>query len=283
MVLLAACGSRPDPDRTAALAPPQRVVSLAPALTEILFALEAGDRVAGVTTYCDWPEQARTKPKVGGFADPSIEAVLALEPDLVLASPGPGNREAVLAVERAGRRVVLVPAETLEDTYRAIETIARLCAVEGRGERLIGRIRERIDAVARSAANAPRVRTLFCVQVDPIIVAGAGTLPSELLELAGGENVVTAPRYPRLGIESVLAAAPEVIVQARMDAVASDNSAGSEGRFWRRWSAIPAVHDGRVYVRDLTPALRAGPRIADAVEMLAGLLHGAGGSERATP
>jgi iron complex transport system substrate-binding protein len=116
------------------------------------------------------------------------------------------------------------------------------------------------------------VPVLFCVQLDPLVAAGAGTLPSQILELAGGRNVVTAGRYPRIGIESVLTYAPEAIIVTRMDA---PDPAGP-GRvldYWKRWPSIPAVKNGRVHVIDATNALRAGPRVADAVESLARLLH----------
>jgi len=115
---------------------------------------------------------------------------------------------------------------------------------------------------------------LFSVQIDPLIVAGTGTLPSELLEIAGGRNVVSASRYPRLGIESVLVAAPEVIVQARMD-VADAAAARREEFFWSRWPTIPAVRSGRVFVLSAPVALRPGPRIGEAAEQLEALLHAA--------
>jgi iron complex transport system substrate-binding protein len=99
---------------------PQRIVSLAPALTEVLFALGLGDRVVGVTTYCDYPAEVAEIERVGGFVNPSVEAVLALEPDLVLVSPAAGNRDAALAIRRAGARLAVVSAETLQDSFDAI-------------------------------------------------------------------------------------------------------------------------------------------------------------------
>ena len=121
-------------------------------------------------------------------------------------------------------------------------------------------------------AGTPRVRAFFCVQTDPIFAAGSGTLPSQLLELAGGTNVVTLERYPRLDIEAVAAAKPEVILQARMDLAKGE--AHVEDAFWKRWPSIPAVSAGRVVVLPDDLTLRPGPRVADAVEELAGILHG---------
>jgi len=253
-------------------ATPQRIVSLTPALTEILFAVGAGDRVVGVTQYCDFPPEAMAKPKVGGYVNPSVEAVLALKPDLVLVSPGPGNRDSALAMRRAGLRLEIVSAETLEESLAAIELVARFAGAEATGRDLAAAVRARLDAVAKRVAGAPRVRTFFCIQTDPIIAAGRDTLPSQLLELAGGSNVVADARYPRLDVEAVAGARPEVILQARMDLAIGD--AHAEDAFWKRWPSIPAVARGRVVVLPDDLTLRPGPRVADAAEELAAILHG---------
>jgi iron complex transport system substrate-binding protein len=278
IVLALAWGSSCDRSREDAgpgLDRPRRIVSLSPALTEILFAVGAGDRVVGITDYCDYPPDALGLPRVGGYANPSVESVLALRPDLVVASPGPGNREAVRAMERAGLRVAVFESETLEETLATIRAVARAAGAEARGEAIVRRTRERIDAVSGRVAALPRVRTLFCLQIDPIIAAGGGTLPAQILEAAGGENVVAAARYPRLGIESVIALGPEVIVQSRMD-VPEDGARDAAVDYWTRWPDLPAVRTGRVRMLPGSAALRPGPRVADAVEEIAEILHGAG-------
>ena len=121
-------------------------------------------------------------------------------------------------------------------------------------------------------ASRERVPVLFSIQLDPLIVVGSGTLPSELVELAGGENVVDAKRYPMVGIEFVMAESPDVIIQARMD-TPEEGAEQAALEFWGRWPAIPAVKNDRMLVIDGTTALRAGPRVADAVEFLARTLH----------
>ena len=249
-----------------------RIVSLTPALTEILFAVGAGDRVVGVTAYCDYPPVATSLPKVGGYVNPSVEAVLALSPDLVVVSPGPGNREAALAMQRSGLRLEVVAAETLDESIAAIERVGVLCGEESAGRALAAEVRDRLNAVSKRVAERPRVRALFCLQIDPIIAAGQGTLPGQLLEVAGGRNVVDAPRYPRLGIESIFATKPEVILQARMDRPEA-GAERLEETFWSRWPAIPAVASGRVRILSDGQALRPGPRVAQAAESLAAILH----------
>jgi iron complex transport system substrate-binding protein len=232
----------------------------------------AGDRVVGVTQYCDYPKESLAKPKVGGYVNPSVEAVLALKPDLVVVSPGPGNRDAALAMQRAGLRLETFQSETLEDSLAAIAAVGRVAGAEKEGLELAARVRARLDAVAKRAAGAPRVPTLFSIQTDPIIAAGRDTLPSQILELAGGTNVVTMTRYPRLDVEAVVAAKPELILQARMDLAATD--AHAEDAFWKRWPSILAVAHGRVVVLPDDLTLRPGPRVADAAEELAAILEG---------
>jgi iron complex transport system substrate-binding protein len=275
-VLLAAVAASfcagPPAREAAPNAAPQRIVSLSPAITEILFALGVADRVVGVTDYCDAPPEARAKPKVGGYSSPSVEAVIASEPDLVIVSPGPGNRDPALALQRAGLRLEVVQAETIEESLAAIDRVARLCGVHERGLALAAEVRARLAAVAARSQGTPRVPAIFCVQIDPLIVAGAGTLPSELLEIAGGRNVIADPRYPRIGIESVIEAAPEVILQARMDGPGHGNGQ-LETEFWSRWPVIPAVRTGRVTILSDPVALRPGPRMGEAAEQLERLLH----------
>lgn len=247
---------------------------MTPALTEILFEIGAGGRVVGVTDYCDFPLEARSRNRIGGYANPSAEAILALEPDLVLVTPAAGNRDAALAVRRAGVRLEVIEADDLAGTYLAIEDTARLCGLEARGREIVERLRRRIAATKQRVAGLSRPRGLFCLQTDPLIAAGPGTLPAELFGIAGAENVVRAGRYPQIGLEAVVEAAPEVIVHALMDIPNSGARAPATILdFWRRWVAIPAVRDGRVVVIDATTALRPGPRVAEAVETLAELLH----------
>jgi len=269
-VLSVACA--PSPKQAPVETAPQRIVSLTPAITETLFALGLGDRVVGVTRFCDYPPEAQTKPQVGGYADPDVEAVVALSPDLVLISPNVGNRDGALALRRAGIRVEVVAGERLEETYAALERIGTLCGVPERGRALAARVRGQVEAASAAVRGRTPTRALFCLQTDPVIAAGRDTLPSDLLERAGGVNVVEAPRYPQLAMEAVIAAAPDVILQTRMDVRESDPSIGPTA-FWSRWSGLPAVAKGRVIVFDGTPALRPGPRVGDAVAQLAAYLH----------
>ncbi|ANM30305.1 hypothetical protein ABI59_13060 [Acidobacteria bacterium Mor1] len=276
IVLLAclACGSPQQESSGDASqdAPPRRIVSLTPSITEILFALGLGERIVGVTQFCDWPAEAAAKPQVGGYSNPSIESVLAQRPDLVLVSPNTGNREAALAIERAGVRLEVIEGDSLEETYLAVRQVADAAGVPEEGQRLAAEIRARIDEAGRRVAGREPVPALFSVQLEPMIAAGSDTLISELLEAAGGRNVVQAEGYPRLGIETVLQSGPAVVFQTRMGMEAEEERALTDA-FWQRWPALPAVRDGRVALIDASIATRPGPRIADAVDELARRLH----------
>jgi iron complex transport system substrate-binding protein len=253
----------------APVGPPARVVTLAPSVTEVLFALGAGTRLVGACAQCDWPEAAGRVPRVGGYLTPSVEAVLALRPDLVLAVPSPGNREVVRTVERAGVRVEVVQDRTLADLWASIRTIARALGVPEAGEALVGDVQARLDAVHARVAGRPPRRTLVVVGHSPLVVVGGGTLQDELVTLAGGVNVAAdaGQVWPTITLEVVVARAPEVILDAAMG-----TEAGARALF-AGLTTVPAVRDDRIVVLPDDAIFRAGPRVVEAAAELARTLH----------
>src|SRR5438105_4682038 len=163
--LLAACGGRPPPPATT---PPQRIVSLAPSITEIVYALGAGDRLVGVCAACNQPAAAAL-PRVGGYLAPSVEATLVLRPALVIVVPSPGNREAVRAIERAGVRVLVVQDRTLGDLWASIRDVSAALGIEAAGAALIGDVQRRLDDVRARVAGRPRPRVLAIVGHRPLM------------------------------------------------------------------------------------------------------------------
>jgi iron complex transport system substrate-binding protein len=245
------------------------VVSLAPSVTEVMYALGVGDRLVGACGQCNYPEAAARLPRVGGYLAPSVEAVLGARPDLVVAVPSPGNREAVRAIERAGVRVLVVQDRTLADLWAQVRALAAALDVADAGERLVGDVTERLEVVRRRVADLPRQRALLVVGHSPLIVAGRGTLQDELLTLAGGENVAAdaGAVWPQLSLELVVARAPEVILDAAM---------GTEegGRqLFAALTTVPAVRSGRIVPLRGDTLFRAGPRVAEAAATLAAALH----------
>jgi iron complex transport system substrate-binding protein len=267
--------SAPGP-RAPAPAAAQRIVSLAPNLTEILFALGLGDRVVGVTTFCNFPAEATRLPKVGGFINPSPEAILALRPDLIIATPNVGNRALVERVMATGARVEVVDARNVEEIFPAIEAVAKAAGAEEAGRRLVASIRAALDRERSRVALLPRPRVLLCLQIEPLIAAGPGSYPGDLISLAGGENAVppSAVSYPALSLEAVLAAPPGIIVQSLMDEPGEGTSgSGKLLGYWSRFPSIPAVAAKRVHAVPGDLLLRPGPRVAEGVAELIRLIH----------
>ena len=167
---------------------PQRIVSLAPGLTETLFALGLGDQIVGVTTFCDWPAAALTKEKIGGFTNPSIEKIIALKPDLILATADGNRKETVEQLERLGLTVYVTnPA----NTRGVLNSIARIGEITGRAqpsEKLVEKLQKRLDRITSLTRAKQKPRVFFQLGLEPMITAGRGTLIHEVIERAGGDE-----------------------------------------------------------------------------------------------
>jgi cobalamin transport system substrate-binding protein len=268
---------------------PKRLVSLAPSVTEILFALGVGDRLVGVSTYCDYPAAAKKIERVGTFLLPNVERILAVKPDLVVVVPSPENREPVLALQKLGLHVLVVDPEGVEEVQQAIRTVASAVGAESAGDRLVQSIRERLAQIEAKLAGAPPRKVLMVVGHNPLVAVGKGNYQDQLIRLAHGVNVAaaTGEQWPNLSLEYAVAQAPEVIIDAAMGSEAE--TAAQERAFWKQFSTIPAVREGRIYGTRADELLRAGPRVAETLERLAAYVHPerfgrhAAGDESAAP
>jgi iron complex transport system substrate-binding protein len=251
--------------------PPRRIVSLAPSVTEILYRLDLADRIAGVTAFCDYPAAAREKPRVGGFANPSAERIAALRPDLVIVQPNVGNRAAVETVQRMGVEVLVVDARGFEDLFETIAVIGEAVGEMERATALARKLRDEIDALSRLVRNKPRPRVLLAFSRDPYILVGQNSFPGEMIRLAGGRapDFDTGTGYPRVGIETILEWAPEVILETGMGETPGPELMAA----WERWPSLPAVRRNRVHA--VTPDLvtRAGPRSPEGLRELIRIIH----------
>lgn len=252
-------------------AAPRRVVSLAPSVTEIVFALGAGDRLVGVSAHCDFPEAAKSIDRVGTFLQPNLERILAKRPDLVIAVPSPENRRAVEKLIELGLKVRVVRPEKVEQVLDAIDVIAADLGLRAAGETLVAGIRADIARSSARVATAEPRTVLMVVGRRPLIAAGAGTYQDELLVMAGGVNVAaeSGEAWPHLSIEKVIVAAPQVIIDTGMD---ERDDAGAR-EFWQTYDTIPAVRDGRVAVGGGYDLLRPGPRMAQTLAKLVEVIH----------
>lgn len=264
---------------------PVRIVSLVPALTETLFALGVGERVVGVSDYCDMPSEALELSKVGTFVAPVAEAVLALRPDLVLTSPSPGNQGAVRALERAGVRVEVVGGDvSIDEVLETITRTAELVEEEPAGRALVAKIRSQLAEVRTLAAAKPTPLTAMVIGRDPLVLAGAPSYLGELLVLAGAENLGARVdgRWPRVGMEFLVAASPDVIVDVSTPMEAGLTAAAAQKR-WEQFASVGAVKTGRVHAMDASILLRPGPRIGAAALLLLETLHASSPQALALP
>jgi iron complex transport system substrate-binding protein len=253
------------PDRAA------RIVSLAPSITETVFVLGDGERLVGVTDYCDYPPEARGKPRVGGISTPSFEAILALRPDLVLATSESNYAEHVERLSSLGLPVYVIRPIDFETVLESIERIGGVLGREALARARVDSMRRDADAIGRAVAGAPRPRVLYVVWPNPLIAPGRATLITELLQRAGGESVTGAEplAYPRLSLETVVERRPDRIIVGRH----GQGSAEDLLRGWERLTAIAAVREGRVYAVDGDVVHRPGPRMIEALRALARVIH----------
>ena len=266
LLVLAGCGAAAPPPSGGV---PARIVSLAPSITEVVYALGAGDRLVGVCAQCDYPRAVARVPRVGGYLAPSVEVTLATRPDLVIAVPSPGNREAVRAIERAGVRVLVVHDRTLADLWASMRAVAGALGLPAAGERLVADVSASLGAVRDRVAGRPPRRVLMIVGHSPLVAVGRGTLQDELLTMAGGVNVAgdAGQVWPTLSLELVVARAPEVIVDAAM----GSEEAGRQ--LFAGLTTVPAVRSGRVVPLASDTLFRAGPRVPEAAAALARAIH----------
>jgi iron complex transport system substrate-binding protein len=286
LAVLPVASCRPAPAQpvrggaSADAAAPTRIVSLAPSVTEVLFALGLGDRVVGVTRFCRYPADAERLPDVGGYLDLNLEAIVALEPDLVIAIQDHDAARARL--EDLGLSVLQVDQESLAGILDSITTIADSCGVSECGGRLADDVRGRLHEVERRVSGLERPRVLAVVgreaghgTLATVWVAGRKTFYDDLIGLAGGTNVAPASSvaYPEVSREGLYHLDPDVILDLLADLDDRGVDAASAASDWRDLPTLGAVRTGRVHAVVHELAVVPGPRVAELVEELARAIH----------
>ena len=252
---------------------PQRIVSLAPSNTEILFALGLGDKIVGVTDYCNYPPEALNKTKVGGYSTINIERVVALKPDLVVAAYGNGE-ETIEVLKKLNLTVVALNPKNISDIKKNIELLSKITGTEKNASKLIDKMNTKIEWVKSRVKNKGRIKVAHVLWHDPIWVSGKNTFIDEVISIAGGENVFNFEGWKIVGIEDLIEKNPEVII------VSSGSGMGGGRNVVYEWvisdgrlKGINAVKNGRVYIVDADIISRPSYRIADAIEIIAKFLH----------
>lgn len=239
---------------------PERIVSLAPNLTEILFELGLGDRVVGVTRFCDYPPEAKGITKIGGYIDPDLEAIIAARPDLVIGMSGGASKKTAEMLDGASISYAMFKMATIDETVAGIDLVGETVGAKETAKKLSEKTR---GALTGAKVDGARPKVLFVLGHKPIIVAGPGSFGHELIGLAGGVNAVADVKnpYPQLDREKIIALAPEIIIDANMG-----QSDAQRDAFWASFPSLPAVTAKRVATFDDPALLRPGPRLPNALE-----------------
>jgi cobalamin transport system substrate-binding protein len=258
-----------------------RIVSLAPNLTEIVFALGDGNHLAGDTDFCDYPAEAAQKPHVGGPVNPNLEQIVALMPDIILAT-SINRRETVSALERLGLPVFISDPHSVEEMIASVEHLGNALGVEKSAADLAGDLRKRLSDLDRRLAGAAPRRVLFVVWTDPLMSIGRGTFIADALRLAGGRSVVDAKtEWPHVSLEELVRLQPEFLVFAIAHAGDTQHDIDAL-RTLPGWRDLEAMRRGNIVA--VSDAInRPGPRMVDAIEQLARALHPEAFMAGATP
>jgi iron complex transport system substrate-binding protein len=252
--------------------PVRRIVSLAPSVTETLFALGAGDRIVGDTNFCDYPPEAKQKTHIGGPVSPSIEAIAALHPDLVVATREINRPESVHALEQLGIAVYATDPQTVEQVFTSTERLGDLLGAGGAGRMLTADLRRRLSEIDRRLADLPAKSVLMIVWLDPLMSVGRNTFLDDALRRAGAHSVIDSPQsWPTIDLEQVVRRQPDYLIISNDNArqIQRELTELQERPGWRRLEAVRK----RRFVVVSEAMSHPSPRLVDGIEQLARALY----------
>lgn len=251
---------------------PQRIVALAPSITEIVFALGQAHRLKGVTRFSDYPPEAEHLPKVGSYVHLDAERIAALKPDLCIGIKDGNPLTTVTQLEALGIPFFALNPVDLETVMGSILTVGKLLAASHRAQSIVADMRVRIDNIrSRVASVTHRPRVFVQIGISPIVSVGDGTFINQLIQLSGGTNVAAGGSpYPRFSREQVIHLAPDVMVISSMARATVFEQVKAE---WMQWSAIPAVRNQAVFIAPTSIFDRPTPRLVEGLEQMARYIH----------
>jgi len=251
---------------------PLRVVGLSPNVVEVVYLLGRGEVLRGATQYSNHPLEAALLPRVGSYVRLDVEKIVALRPDLCLATKDGNPINAISRIEDLGIPVFVVNPHSLEGIMSMVEQLGMILGAEDRAREIVGDMRQRIDRVKmKLAGNIPRPGVFFQIDAAPIISAGSGTFIDELITIAGGVNLAAGPSpYPRFSWEDLIRMQPDVAIIASM---AGGHSVEDLKKSWQKWPQLEVVKNKRLYVVDADLIDRPTPRLIDGLEKFAAIIH----------
>ncbi|MDA8091519.1 MAG: cobalamin-binding protein [Nitrospiraceae bacterium] len=254
--------------------PPERIVSLAPSVTEMLYALGLGNRIAAVTNFCDYPPEARLKPKIGGMLNPSLEAILTIKPDVAVMAADGNPAELEGRLEKLGIKVIVFRAKRIAELPQAIRELGAALDVREKADKIAQRIETGIRRIKSNAEKSFLYshggKVVFIIWPEPLIVAGPGTPINDAINLLGWKNIASDAKtsYPKYSLEDIILRSPDVILIG----TGHVNMIDASKRLLKRLSMLDAVKKGRVYY--MSDALyRLGPRTIKGIEELSSRLN----------
>ncbi len=254
---------------------PQRIVSLAPNITEILFALGLGDKLVAVSNDSDYPPEVADINKVSAFWQPSLEPVLATKPDLVITLWFPQQKSVADTLKGLGYPVLVLRMETFSELYDGIKQIGIATARKEQAEKLAADIENKINKLQTKYHRDDKPKVLWVIEQEPLRVAGKNTFLNELIEAAGGQNAIgeTLQQYPSISTEEILSCGADVIIQSAMNKKDIEFQQKRAEVFWSEYKNIPAVKNEKIFILDSDEILRLGPRLPPGIETIAHCLY----------
>jgi len=251
---------------------PKRMISLAPNVTEILFALGLDQEIVGVSIHCNFPEKAKTRTRVGSYISLDFEKIVSLKPDLILGTGAGNTKDMVDRLEKLGFPTYIIFPRNFDGILTSVRHLGQVVAKEKESLAIVRNMENRRQEIIALTRDARRPRVFMQIGEAPIVTVGRGSFADDLISLAGGENVAAKEdkMYPRWGMEEVLNRLPEVILISSMNPKGSYEKVVQE---WSRWKMIPAVQHGRIHLIDSDLIDRPSPRIIEGLEEMARLFH----------
>lgn len=255
--------------------PPRRIITLAPNLTEIAFALGLSEKIVAVSTDSDYPQQTAGIKTIGSFWKPNLEAVIAAKPDLVITLWFEQQKNVADSLKRLGINTLTLKITNIKQLLEAVRQIGTAADCRQNAKQLAQTLQNQIDDLKLKCNSQNKPKLLWVVQTQPLRVAGTNTFINEVIEIAGGQNAIgpTVQQYPQIGTEQLILSKADIIIQSAMDNKSITDQQKAAQLYWAKKADIPAVKNNKIFVIDSNLVQRLGPRLPQGIKMVAAIIH----------